>query len=69
MKDVFLKFYFSVAEAELAKNILEKHGIVAILQKRGAKYPGDMGDSYGADILVVDRDVVRAMKILGIEHD
>src|SRR3989344_2084334 len=63
---VFLKFFNSTTEAELAKNLLEIQGIITIINKKGVEFPGDMGDSYGADLLVSEKDFKKAKIILNI---
>ena len=62
---VKIKFFTSIVEAELAKNILQENGIKSIVQKRGVNFPGDLGDSYGADLFVAEKDMEEAKKILG----
>jgi len=62
-----IKFLNSIAEAELIKNLLKEHGINASVQKRGLQFPGDLGDSYGADLFVPEKDLERAKDILGEE--
>lgn len=59
-----IKFFNSIIKAELAKNLLKEHGIDGWVQKRGLKFPGDLGDSYGADLLVAEKDAKKARKIL-----
>lgn len=59
-----IKYYNSIAEAELAKNLLMGNGIESSVQKRGVEFPGDMGDSYGADLSVAEKDIVKAQEIL-----
>lgn len=61
---VNIKKFNSIAEAELAKNLLEKRGIIAMLKNKGVEFPGDMGDSYGADLFVAGKDMKEAKKIL-----
>ena len=62
-----IKFFNSISEAELIKNLLKEHGINASVQKRGLQFPGDLGDSYGADLFVPEKDLERAKDILGEE--
>lgn len=61
-----IKFFNSITEAELAKNLLKEHGIKGLVQKRGIEFPGDMGDSYGAELLVAEKDFEKAKEILEI---
>lgn len=62
-----IKFLNSIAGAELVKNLLKEHGIEASVQRRGLQFPGDLGDSYGADLFVPEKDVEKAKDILGEE--
>jgi len=62
-----IKFLNSIAEAELVKNLLKEQGIEASVQRRGLQFPGDLGDSYGADLFVPEKDVEKAKDILGEE--
>jgi len=64
MKQVCIKRFNSIAEAELAKNLLEKHGIIAMLKNKGLEFPGDLGDSYGADLFVTEKDLKEAREIV-----
>jgi len=59
-----IKFFNSITEAELIGNLLTEHGIKNLVQKRGLKFPGDLGDSYGADLFVKENDVEKAKKII-----
>ncbi|MDD3170586.1 MAG: DUF2007 domain-containing protein [Candidatus Paceibacterota bacterium] len=63
-----IKFFNSIAGAELVKNLLKEHGINASVQRRGLQFPGDLGDSYGADLFVPEKDVKKAEDILGEEE-
>lgn len=65
MKEISIKFYNSIAEVELAKNLLKEQNIPAYVRNRGVD-PGDMGDNYGADLFVADKDEKRAKEILGL---
>ena len=59
--------YHSIAEAELARKLLKEYDIEGIVQKRGIQFPGDMGDAYGADLFVVQENVERVKRVLGID--
>ena len=61
-----IKFFNSIAEAELTKGLLKENGVESIVQRRGVEFPGDMGDSYGADMFVAEKDVRKAKEILKI---
>ena len=62
-----LKNFNSIAEAELAKNILKGHGIESWVQKKGINYPGDLGDSFGAELFVNEKDAKEAKNLLAYE--
>lgn len=62
-----LKFFNSIVAAELASNLLKESGIKNMLQKRGLEFSGDLGDSYGADLFVEEKDVKSAKECLGDE--
>ena len=64
-----IKFFNSIAEAELAKNLLKESGVESSVQRRGVEFPGDMGDSYGADLFVAENDIVKAKGILEIHKE
>lgn len=53
-------------EAELAGNLLKTKGIESSINKLGIRFPGDMGDSYGAELFVAEKDGERAKEILDI---
>ena len=61
---ILVNHYNSITEAELAKNVLKEHKIECMLKNQGIRYPGDFGDSFGADIYVADRDAEMAKEIL-----
>lgn len=61
-----IKFFNSIAEAELAGNLLMSRGIKNMIQKRGLRFSGDLGDSCGADLFVHERDAEKAIEILDI---
>jgi hypothetical protein len=63
----YLKNFSSIAEAELAKNVLKEHNIESWVQKKGANYPGDLGDNYGADLFVNEKDIEEAKNLLDSE--
>ncbi|MCX6702270.1 MAG: hypothetical protein NTW60_00105 [Candidatus Wolfebacteria bacterium] len=64
MKEVLVGSFNSIAEGELAKNLLLGHGIKCLFQKRGLEFPGDLGDSYGADLFVLEKDAQKAKKVM-----
>lgn len=59
-----IKFFNSIVAAELAGNLLKENGIKNMVQKRGMDFPGDLGDSYGADLFVAEKDVEKAKELL-----
>lgn len=61
---VKIKFFNSITEAELAGNVLKEHGIKNMIRRRGIEFPGDLGDSYGADLFVAEKDAKKANEIL-----
>ena len=63
-----ITFFNSIAEAELAKNLLKESGIESMVEKRGLQFPGDMGDSYGADLFVNQNDLEKSKVILGLSQ-
>lgn len=63
-----IKFFNSIAEAQLIGNLLESCGVKNLVKKRGLEFPGDLGDFYGADLFVAERDVKKAKEILEIEE-
>jgi len=63
-----IKFFNSIVEAQLLGNLLKEHGIENWVQKRGLEFPGDLGDSYGAELLVAEKDVEKAREILEINE-
>lgn len=65
---VKIKFFDSIIEAELAKNLLKEFKIESVVQRKGLKYPGDMGDSYGADLFVTEKDIDKAKELLEISE-
>jgi hypothetical protein len=66
---VKIKFFNSIAEAELSKNLLKECGIESMIEKRGLEFSGDLGDSGGADLFVADKDQIEVMKILGLKNE
>jgi hypothetical protein len=68
-KMIKIKFFNSILEAQLAGNLLKEHGIQNWVQKRGMEFPGDLGDSYGAELSVMEKDIKNAKEILEIEKE
>jgi len=67
MKEIFLKYFDSIALARLAQETLKSQGIESLIQNSGIKFPGDLGDSFGAELYVMDKDYKKAKEVLGIE--
>lgn len=59
-----LKTFNSITEAEFVKNILKEHNIESWVKKSGAQYPGDLGDSFGAELYVDEKKLDEAKDIL-----
>lgn len=59
-----IRFFNSIAEAELTKNLLKEHGVEAFVERKGVEFPGDLGDSYGAELRVAERDAEKAEEVL-----
>ncbi|MFH1780699.1 MAG: DUF2007 domain-containing protein [Candidatus Nealsonbacteria bacterium] len=66
MESIIIKRFNSIVEAELAKNLLKENGIESLVRRRGIRFPGDMGDSFGADLFVNKKDAEKAKEILEI---
>ena len=66
---IFLKHFSSIVEADLAKNLLAQHSLQSVTGNNGVKFPGDMGDSYGADLLVLDTQAAEAKDIFDMMSD
>jgi len=61
-----IKFFNSNTEAELAKNLLKVNGIESSVNRMGIEFPGDRGDSFGAELFVAEKDTEKAGEILEI---
>ena len=59
-----IKSFNSIIKAQLEGNLLKAHGIKNWVQKKGLEFPGDLGDSYGAELFVSEKDAERAREIL-----
>jgi hypothetical protein len=67
MKIISLKSFSSIAEAELAKNLLESSGIKCVIQKGGTNASAAyLGDSVGADLYVSEKDLEQANNLLDL---
>jgi hypothetical protein len=65
-KFVKIKYYNSIAEAELERNILKDNGIQCYVNRMGVRYAGDMGDMFGGDLFVTEADFKKSKEILNI---
>ena len=63
MKEILLKNFNTVIEAESAKNLLEQHNIKSIIQRKGPTAWGNV-DVDGADLFVAEKDVDKAKEVL-----
>lgn len=63
MKEIIVKSFNIVAEAESAKNLLEQHDIKSIVQKKGPTAWGNV-DADGADLFVAEKNVNKAREVL-----
>lgn len=61
---VLLKHFNSIALAKLAKNMLEVKRVKSVLRNTGLEFPEDLGDSYGADLYVPEKQFKKAKEIL-----
>ncbi len=61
---VFLKRFSSITEARLIKNLLAERGIISIIANSGVEFGGDLGDNFGADVLVPSRALERAKELI-----
>lgn len=64
MKEVFLKFFKSAAEAELMQGVLKAEGVPSLLRRRGMEQRIGYPDYDGADLFVLENMHVRAKEIL-----
>ncbi|OHB21142.1 MAG: hypothetical protein A2939_01030 [Parcubacteria group bacterium RIFCSPLOWO2_01_FULL_48_18] len=61
---VLIRRFISIAEAKIAKHTLESQGIKSNVLNSGVEFPGDLGDSYGADLYVWPNDLDKAKEIV-----
>jgi len=67
-KEVLLKKFNSNMLAEAAQQLLKSHGLASVIKVRGAvAFRGFLGDNYGADLWVLERDFEKAKKIINNE--
>lgn len=68
-KLIFLKSFNSIILAEFARNLLKSHNINSIIKNSGVEFPGDLGDSFGGELYVLEKDYEKAKEILDIEAE
>ena len=59
-----IKFFNSITKAELAGNLLKSNSIESSVNRLGIEFPGDRGDSFGAELFVDEKDFNKAKEIL-----
>ena len=64
MDQIKVKSFATEMEAELAKNMLEAHGIKSFVQSKGVHSSGVPDGRFGADLFVLQKDVERVKEIL-----
>ncbi len=64
MEQVVIKNFATEMEAELAKNMLKAYGINSFVQTKGTHSSGVPDDRYGADLIVLEKDVEKARELL-----
>ncbi|HNP79291.1 MAG TPA: DUF2007 domain-containing protein [Candidatus Pacearchaeota archaeon] len=64
-KEVLLKKFNSNLLAEATQNLLRKYNIKSIIKVEGGiDFRGALGDNYGADLYVLEKDYKEAMNII-----
>jgi len=64
-KEILLKKFSSNLLTEATQNLLKSNGIVSIIKiEGGISFRGALGDSYGADLYVLEKDYKRAKQII-----
>ena len=67
-KEVLVKKFNSNMLAEAAKILLKSYGIESYIKVEGGiDFRGAMGDSYGADLYALEKDLQKAKAILDNE--
>jgi hypothetical protein len=64
MSKIIFRRFNSIIEAELAKNILTANGIQSEITQSGIQYGGDMGDGFGADLVINQDDLGQVKDLL-----
>ena len=64
-KEILLKKFNSNISTETAQNLLKSNGIVSIIKiEGGIEFRGALGDRYGSDLYVLEKDYKRAKQII-----
>jgi len=64
-KEILLKKFNSNILTETAQNLLKSNGIVSIIKiEGGISFRGALGDGYGSDLYVLEKDYKRAKQII-----
>ncbi len=64
-KQVLLKKFGSNLLAEAAQNLLKSRGIPSLIKVTGGiEFRGALGDSWGADLWVLEKDFKKAKEII-----
>jgi len=64
METVLVKKFDSIAEAELAKNLLTENGIKSVVQNGGSVYPTNNSDLMATSLFVLEKDLGKAKEVL-----
>jgi len=64
-KEILLRKFNSNLLTEATQNLLKSNGIVSIIKiEGGIQFRGALGDSYGSDLYVLEKDYKRAKQII-----
>lgn len=63
-REVFLKFFKSVAEAEMMQGVLKAEGIPSMLRRRGMEQRIGYPDNDGADLFVLEDVLAKAQEVI-----
>lgn len=67
-KLVFLKSFNSIILAEFARNLLKSYGINSMIKNSGVEFSGDLGDGFGGELYILEKDYKKAKEILDTEN-
>jgi hypothetical protein len=69
-KEIKVKRFNSNTMAETARGLLKRYGIESMIKvEGGVEFQGALGDSFGADLYVLDKDYEKAKSILDLEDN